>query len=112
MKLKDIRNLRHRLYTYQELCMACKNAEDEAIQQTKNKFHYWYALAAINALASEPFKFGRGRLCTYADIMFGLVEGLRLKTVNEYDMMQVCNDAGIKIKSTDDTFEIEIDLKK
>jgi hypothetical protein len=27
-------------------------------------------------------------------------------------MMQVCNDAGIKIRGTDDTFEVEIDLKK
>jgi hypothetical protein len=72
MGRKEDRRLKQRSYAYAESLQIASGMVLEA----KQRYDYTYTLAAIAALNSAPFNFGKKRMAEFLNLFLGQIDGL------------------------------------
>jgi hypothetical protein len=118
-KLSEIRQqqyVKQRTYTYDECRQIAVRMVKDAVVSTEksmaDKYDTLYTLALTSALSSEPFKFGKKRLCEVLDLFFGQVEGLILGTIDPSELLEIAKLKGVTVQNASGKFEVQINNDK
>lgn len=82
------------------------------VDEIKKNYDVVYTLCLISSLATEPYRFGKKRICDITRLFFDQVEGVLLKTIDIDQLTEIAKSKGVRLEHKNGKFIVDIDTKE